>query len=78
MRIVHIITRLIRGGADENTLLSCNGQAEMGHEVHLIYGAEVSAAMLSRLHQGVQPHRIRALRRPVTPLADVQGEYDHD
>ena len=75
MRIVHIITRLIRGGADENTLLSCNGQAEMGHEVHLIYGAEVSTAMLSRLHPGVRPHQIRALRRPVTPLADVRATF---
>ena len=34
MRIVHIITRFIRGGADENTLLTCNGQAALGHEVH--------------------------------------------
>jgi glycosyltransferase involved in cell wall biosynthesis len=71
MRIVHIITRLIRGGADENTLLSCNGQAEMGHEVHLIYGCEASDAMVNRLHPSVRPHQIRALRRPVTPVTDA-------
>jgi glycosyltransferase involved in cell wall biosynthesis len=71
MRIAHIITRLIRGGADENTLLSCNGQAEMGHEVHLIYGAEASPAMVSRLHPAVSRHQIRALQRPVTPLNDA-------
>lgn len=71
MRIVHIITRLIRGGADENTLLSCNAQAEMGHEVHLIYGAEASGAMLNRLHPSVRPHQVHALRRAVTPLADA-------
>lgn len=71
MRIAHIITRLIRGGADENTLLSCNGQAEMGHEVHLIYGLEASDAMVRRLHPAVIPHQIRALRRPLTPISDT-------
>ena len=30
MRIVHIITRLIVGGAQENTLLSCEGQHRRG------------------------------------------------
>ncbi len=38
MRIVHIITRLIVGGAQENTLVSCEGQHELGHEVTLITG----------------------------------------
>ena len=38
MKIVHIITRLIVGGAQENTLLSCRGQHEQGHEVTLITG----------------------------------------
>lgn len=38
MKIVHIITRLIIGGAQENTLLSCAGQHELGHEVTLITG----------------------------------------
>lgn len=71
MRIAHIITRLIRGGADENTLLSCNGQAEMGHEVHLIYGLEASDAMVRRLHPSVVPHQIRALRRPLKPFGDA-------
>lgn len=38
MKIVHIITRLIVGGAQENTLLSCEGQHAHGHEVTLITG----------------------------------------
>lgn len=71
MRIAHIITRLIRGGADENTLLSCNGQAEMGHEVHLIYGLEFSDAMVQRLHPAVTAHQVRALRRPLAPIGDA-------
>ena len=38
MKIVHIITRLIIGGAQENTLISCEGQHARGHEVTLITG----------------------------------------
>jgi glycosyltransferase involved in cell wall biosynthesis len=41
MKIVHIITRLIVGGAQENTLLSCEGQFNDGHEVTLITGPAV-------------------------------------
>lgn len=35
MKIVHIITRLIIGGAQENTLLNCEGQHARGHDVTL-------------------------------------------
>lgn len=38
VRILHISTRLILGGSQENTVLSCEGQARRGHEVHLAYG----------------------------------------
>ncbi len=38
MRILHVSTRLILGGSQENTILSCEGQARLGHEVHLAFG----------------------------------------
>jgi glycosyltransferase involved in cell wall biosynthesis len=38
MKIVHIITRLILGGAQENTLITCRLLARRGHEVTLITG----------------------------------------
>jgi glycosyltransferase involved in cell wall biosynthesis len=38
VHIVHVITRLIVGGAQENTLLSCEGQHALGHEVTLLTG----------------------------------------
>ncbi|MFM9959069.1 MAG: glycosyltransferase family 4 protein [Phycisphaerales bacterium] len=38
MRILHISTRLILGGSQENTVLSCEGQANLGHDVHLAFG----------------------------------------
>ena len=39
MRIVHVITRLIVGGAQENTLLTAAGQVEeFGDEVIVVTG----------------------------------------
>jgi glycosyltransferase involved in cell wall biosynthesis len=38
VKIVHIITRLILGGAQENTLITCKLLAERGHDVTLITG----------------------------------------
>ena len=38
LRIMHISTRLILGGSQENTVLSCEGQADRGHTVSLVYG----------------------------------------
>ncbi len=53
-KIVHIITRLILGGAQENTLFTCEGQHKAGHEVTLIsgptYGPE--GGMLERVRKG--------------------------
>ena len=38
MHVCHVITRLIVGGAQENTLLTCEGLHARGHEVTLISG----------------------------------------
>ncbi|MDQ0838828.1 glycosyltransferase [Sphingomonas faeni] len=61
-RIVHVITRFIRGGADENTLFTCNGQAAQGHDVHLItgrYHPEMVAGLDSRVHWHFVPSLVR-------------------
>lgn len=61
-RIIHVITRFIRGGADENTLLTCNGQAAQGHEVHLIAGShhpEMVASLDPRVHWHFLPSLVR-------------------
>ncbi len=41
MKIVHIITRLILGGAQENTLITCKLLAQRGHDVTLITGPAI-------------------------------------
>ncbi len=41
MKIVHIITRLILGGAQENTLITCKLLAGRGHDVTLVTGPAI-------------------------------------
>ena len=38
LKICHVITRMIVGGAQENTLLTLRGHLEKGHEVVLVTG----------------------------------------
>ncbi|HEY1684884.1 MAG TPA: glycosyltransferase family 4 protein [Tepidisphaeraceae bacterium] len=73
MKIVHIITRLIVGGAQENTLLSCRGQHESGHDVTLItgpaLGPEGSLLEFARSH-GYRIEIIPDMRRAILPIRD--------
>lgn len=83
MRILHISTRLILGGSQENTVLSCEGQSRIGHEVHLafgpIYGPEGS--MLERVRgfscvdntgreRRITCHEVPDLVREINPWRD--------
>lgn len=66
MRIVHIITRLIVGGAQENTLLTCEGLHARGHEVILMTGPSPGpeGTLMERARAGgyrviLTPHLVR-------------------
>jgi glycosyltransferase involved in cell wall biosynthesis len=73
MRIVHIITRLIVGGAQENTLLSCQGQHAHGHDVTLICGPPLGpeGSLMDRARSGgYRVELLDEMRRSVLPLKD--------
>jgi len=73
MKIVHIITRLIVGGAQENTLLSCEGQHDRGHDVTLITGPAIGpeGSLLERATSyGYRVETIDAMRRSILPFKD--------
>ncbi|MEK7755855.1 MAG: glycosyltransferase family 4 protein [Planctomycetota bacterium] len=73
MRICHVITRLIIGGAQENTVLTCRGLAERGHEVTLIAGPETGpeGSLWDKAEAaGCKLVRVEALRRAVRPFSD--------
>ncbi|HQY89319.1 MAG TPA: glycosyltransferase, partial [Tepidisphaeraceae bacterium] len=73
MRIVHIITRLIVGGAQENTLLSCEGQHDAGHDVTLITGPAIGpegSLMTRATEYGYKVETIDVMRRSILPFKD--------
>ena len=73
MRICHVITRLILGGAQENTILTCEGLAARGHEVSLMTGPPrgPEGELLARARRGgYEVVVIDALRREIHPLRD--------
>ncbi len=70
-KIVHIITRFVNGGADENTLLTCNAQVAAGHDVSLIYGAENADRMLDQLDARVRRVCVPSLVREIAPARDI-------
>lgn len=75
MRICHIITRLIVGGAQENTLLTCEGLAARGHEVTLIAGPETGpeGSLWERARRGgYRLITVDSLRRNVQPIAELR------
>lgn len=73
MNILHIITRLIVGGAQKNTILSCAAQVRAGHDVYLafgpIYGPEGSMLNDARA-SGAKLIEVAQLRRAVQPVRD--------
>ncbi|GAB4186027.1 MAG: glycosyltransferase family 4 protein [Phycisphaeraceae bacterium] len=75
MRILHVITRLIQGGAQQNTVLSCAAQVRAGHDVHLafgpIYGPEGSLLDEAQA-TGATLHEIAPMRRAIHPWHDLR------
>ena len=78
MRILHIITRLIQGGAQHDTIMKCAALVKAGHEVRLahgpIYGPEGSL-LDEALDTGAELIEIKSLRRAILPVHDVRTYF---
>src|SRR5215210_1161822 len=75
MRIVHVITRLIIGGAQENTLLSCEGQHDRGHDVTLITGPPIGpeGSLMERAQcYGYRVEVAPEMLRSILPMKDFR------
>ncbi|MBC23206.1 MAG: glycosyl transferase family 1 [Phycisphaerae bacterium] len=76
MKIMHISTRLILGGSQENTLISCRGQVASGHEVMLvhgpIYGPEGSMQVDAEAIEGLVRVESPGMVRQVNPISDAR------
>jgi glycosyltransferase involved in cell wall biosynthesis len=76
LRIAHVITRLINGGADENTVISCNQAARSGHHVILVHGAQTRPEILATVDERVEIVELPSLVRPIAPLGDMKALGD--
>lgn len=73
MKIVHIITRLILGGAQENTLITCKLLADRGHDVTLITGPALGPEGQLFDHTKNEKYRtvvVDEMRRAIEPIKD--------
>jgi len=78
LKIVHIITRLILGGAQENTLITCRLLAQRGHDVTLITGPAIGPEgelFNQTKNQNFKVITIDKLIRPIHPINDLVSYY---
>ena len=78
MKIVHVITRLILGGAQENTLITCKLLAERGHNVTLITGPALGpeGELFNQTKgQGYDVVVVDRLRRAINPYNDAVSYF---
>jgi len=74
LKIVHIITRLILGGAQENTLITCKMLAQRGHDVTLITGPAIGPEgelFEQTKNESYKVIVIDRLRRAINPYNDT-------
>jgi len=79
LKIVHVITRLILGGAQENTILTCLAQADLGHEVVLLTGPPLGpeGSLLDwALGMPFRTVLVPEMRRPIHPYRDLVAYHD--
>jgi glycosyltransferase involved in cell wall biosynthesis len=73
VKVLHVITRFIGGGADENTLFTVNGLDKSRYEVHLMIGNTYDKAMIERLDADVRLIKIADMGREISPVKDMKA-----
>ena len=69
--IIHIITRLMNGGADENTVFTCNHSVAIGDDVTLLTGQEQNKEILSKIDNRVRLVVVKDLINEINPIKDL-------
>ena len=71
MHIVHLVTRLLRAGSEENTMETCRYQAQLGHRVTLIHGQKYDPYWYKHPIAGVNLVALPEMVHPLKPLQDL-------
>lgn len=77
IKVMHIITRLISGGADENTIYTVNGLADEYYQVTLVAGEESEDEFIDSVdfHDNVTFKILPDLVREISPLKDFKAFF---
>ncbi|QTL99718.1 glycosyltransferase [Iocasia frigidifontis] len=76
-KILHIITRLANGGADENTLYTINCLGNKKYDIDLMIGKENNSGMMENLNlrEGIRLYKIDSLVRDISPLNEIKAVW---
>jgi glycosyltransferase involved in cell wall biosynthesis len=74
--IAHIITRLLNGGAEENTLHTCKSQVDAGHTVLLIHGRDFDPDLVARARAVCEVIEAPSLVHPLSLRDDARAVRD--
>lgn len=75
LKIVHIITRLLRAGSEENTLISCLSQVKSGHKVYVIHGNDYLSSYYTEL-PCIEFIEASNLIHSLSLVYDLRGYYE--
>lgn len=77
LRVIHVITRLILGGAQENTILTAEGQIKRyGYDVLIAHGPPIGPEgqlIGDARRRGIPLLEIPPLRREISPRYDIEA-----
>lgn len=76
MKIVHIITRFLRAGSEENTIGSCLDQVRRGYHVTLLHGRESLPAVVSDAAKHFNVIGVNTLEHQIDPIRDVTAFWE--
>lgn len=73
MHIVHLLTRLLRAGSEENTLEVCKWQVWAGHRVTVLHGVDVDPWWYDNPIPGITLQAVPEMVHPLNPVADLRA-----
>lgn len=75
LNIVHVITRLLLGGAEENTIATCLYQQAQGHRVTLIHGPGADPSWSARFGDRIRLVAAEHLVHSISLAADIRAVW---
>ena len=74
--IIHIITKLVNAGSDENTVFTCNYSVGIGDDVTLVTGQEKDKEILSKIDNRVRLVEVKNLIHEINPIKDSLALFE--